>query len=848
MSDALPITQVLPLLKTALAQHHEVVLQAPPGAGKTTSVPLALLDQDWLQNKKILMLEPRRLAARGAAERMSAVLGEALGQTVGYRVRLESKMSAQTRIEIVTEGILTRYLQDDPSLEDYGLIIFDEFHERSLDADLGLALTLQGRSLLREEDPLKLLLMSATLDGAPVAALLGEHGKSAPVIVSEGRQYPVSVEYGPSLSLNETLGQIVAQKTLEVLQEQEGSVLVFLPGQGEIRQVETALAQKLETLPEMQERCLLAPLYGDLTIAQQRQAIAPAPAGKRKVVLATSIAESSLTIEGVCIVIDAGLSRVPVFDPNTGMTRLHTRRLSRASSVQRMGRAGRMEPGRCYRLWTESQQQQLQAFSAPEIAQADLAPLALALHQWGVSEPGELRWLDCPATAPYDQARDLLVSLGALTPDYQMTPHGQSMGALPVHPRLAHMLLKGASMGQAKLAADLASLLGERDILGGSAGTGPGADMALRLAALEGPGHNSAKRKRLQQQSRQYLSLIRREKGQATSSERGGNVGHLLALAYPDRIARRRGEVSLDYKLSNGRNARLSATDPLRKSEWLVAAHLGGRSGDSSDRVFLASDFDSQLLAGPLESLCREVAEVEWDKKQERFVAEKQRRLGAIVVSRERMSKIPLEEKRSVLLTMIRQRGLSLLPWSEALRNWQARVLLLRELAGDNGDWPDLRDETLLATLPEWLGPYLDEVNLLSHFSKLDLSGILKACLSWEQRQALDSLAPERFLVPSGSHIAIDYCQSPPVLAVKLQEMFGSVDTPAIAGQQLSLQVHLLTPARRPLAVTQDLKSFWQNAYPDVKKEYRGRYPKHHWPDDPLAAVATARVKPRPKK
>lgn len=880
LSMSLPIEIVIPQLIDQLMTHHQLVLEAPPGAGKTTRVPLALLDQPWLNGQKIIMLEPRRLAARGAAERMAAVLGEAVGQTVGYRVRMDTCVGPATRIEVITEGILTRMLQEDPSLEGVGLLIFDEFHERSLDADLGLAMALQGRELLGElrQQPLKLLVMSATLDGQAVSELLSDkQGQAAPVIRSEGRMFPVELRYGAPYQFGEWIAERVVATVLQALADEAGSLLVFLPGQGEIRQVHQRLQERLQQRPALAADVQLTPLYGDLKLEEQRQAIAPAPAGKRKVVLATSIAESSLTIDGVRVVIDSGLARIPCFDPNTGMTRLQTVRVSRASATQRMGRAGRLQPGVCYRLWSESQQQELRAFTPPEIAQADLAGLAVQLLRWGVADPAELRWLDVPPAAAYQQALTLLTGLGALT----MTPtgprlsaHGERMAALPVHPRLAHMLLIGQSLGLGACACELAALLAERDPF-----TGKDADVQLRLELIRGERkaerQQQALLQRIRQQLRQFqallntLSVVPVTNAPVTAeSAAADGVGLLLACAYPDRIARRRdGDArSGHYQLSNGRSASFAEPDPLQQSPWLVVGQLGGRNGEASDRIFMAAELSIELLQRCLPQQVSRQTCVDWDSRSERLVAEQQCRIGALVISRQALNQVPASEKAKVLCGVLRKRGLDILPWTDELRQWRCRVNLLRQLQAESVDqatdpiadakglapanpWPDVSDAGLLATTAIWFEPYLDTITQLTHFASLDLRKMLSGLLPWPLPQQLDELAPERLSVPSGSRIAIDYSQQPPVLAVKLQEMFGCRTTPCIAGGKVKLVVHLLSPARRPIQVTQDLEGFWTSSYLAVKKDMKSQYPRHQWPDNPLEATPTARTtKPRTTK
>ncbi len=844
----LPIESVLANLQAALQRRDEVVLEAPPGAGKTTRVPLTLLDAAWLGKQKIIMLEPRRLAARAAAEYMASMLDEAVGKTVGYRVRLESRISAHTRIEVVTEGILTRILQDDPSLEGIGLLIFDEFHERSLDADLGLALALQGRALFREQPALKILIMSATLEGDRLAALLND----APVIKSEGRLHPVEIRYGRPFVAPEQLRNELPVRMLatvkQALTEETGSILVFLPGQAEIRRLHELLSSALAD----EKNIILAPLYGDLDLQQQRRAIEPAALGYRKIVLATDIAESSLTIEGVRIIIDSGLHRQAVFDPGAGMSRLHTRRISRASSIQRMGRAGRIEAGVCYRLWSEHQQTQLIPFTPPAIEQADLLPLALQLQRWGVNDPNELVWLDPPAAGHYNRALELLCSLGALKPQpagWMMTAHGEAMARLPLHPRLAHMLLVARMKGLAGSACDIAALLSERDPL-----SSRDADILLRtklLAKNTGTDrHLRGRLQRLRTQSRAYHKLIDGEAGAKVAHPADPRwTGFLLACAYPDRIARRRRAAATEYRMSNGRAVRLHEQDPLQQSDWLVVASLGGRQGQATDQIYLAAEFDSALLEDELAELVTEKDVVNWDEKQDCLSAEHQSLVGSLVVSREPMQAIRPEKRRHVLLDLIRRRGLARLPWNDDLRNWLSRIMLLRALdleTSNDSPWPNVSDEHLLATLETWLGPFLDNVRNLKQIAELDLASILRNQLSWELQQKLEQHAPVRLQAPSGSMIRIDYQETPPVLAVRLQEMFGCTQTPQIANGRVTLKLQLLSPARRPIQVTQDLAGFWNSSYREVQKEMKGRYPKHHWPDDPLAAMPSAKTTRKP--
>jgi ATP-dependent helicase HrpB len=821
---SLPIDAVLPALREALAVRDEVVLEAPPGAGKTTRVPLALLQETWLAGQTILMLEPRRLAARAAAERLASELGEKVGETVGYRIRLDSKVGPNTRIEVITEGILTRRLQDDPALEGVGLLIFDEFHERSLDADLALALSLNGRALFRDEQPLKILLMSATLEGERLSSLLDE----APVISSEGRMFPVSMQWGRPFQPGEFIEPRVVQTVLDALGRESGSLLVFLPGQAEIRRVNQQLAEALGERADV----MLCPLHGELDLNAQRAAIEPAPEGIRKVVLATNIAETSLTIDGVRVVIDAGLVRVPRFDPGSGMTRLDTQRISRASATQRAGRAGRLEPGVCYRLWSESQHEQLAAYGSAEILQADLAGLALQLARWGV-EPAQLIWLDLPPAAAYAQAQDLLGRLGALIrkpgEDWKLTPHGQAMAELPAHPRIAHLLLRGHALGLGALACDVAALLGERDILRGA-----GADLHSRLTLLAGTERAARGAQggvqRAKQLARQYRIHLKGSPVQAVGDpDHPRWLGALLALAYPDRVAQQRKAGGAEYRLANGRAALFAEPDALMKQPWLVVSDLGSRQGQREERIYVAAEFDPALFDSVLSEQVTQFDQLDWDEREGVFRAERQRKAGELIISREPLTGLDDSARGQALLALVRRKGLELLPWTPELRQWQARVALLRQLdlqKQATSEWPDVSNPALLERLEDWLLPYLGKVTRLSHFGNLDLSSILHNLLPWPLPQRLDEQAPHHLSVPSGSSVRLDYSEYPPILAVRLQELFGLADTPRIAGGRQTVKLHLLSPARRPVQVTQDLANFWRTTYAEVKKDLKGRYPK----------------------
>lgn len=828
---ALPIETVLPEIIQALAGAPGLVLQAPPGAGKTTRVPLALLDQTWLKGGRIIMLEPRRLAARAAAARMAETLGEPVGATVGYRIRFEAKVSAATRIEVVTEGILTRMLQDDPSLAGVALVIFDEFHERSLNADLGLALCLEAQGALR--DDLKLLVMSATLDGEPVAKLMGH----VPLVSSQGRAFPVETRF---LSRPEPrrFADGVAQAVVQALDEAEGDVLVFLPGAGEIRRVESLLSDHPAA-----RGVTIAPLYGDLSQEAQDRAIRPAR--ERRVVLATAIAETSLTIEGVRVVVDGGQMRQPCFDPSSGMTRLVTLPVSRASADQRRGRAGRTAPGVCYRLWSEAEDRALQAFTAPEIMEADLASLALDLAQWGVVDANSLAWLDAPPPAALAQARELLTELGAVDGQGRMTAHGRAMNRLAMHPRLAHMVITARGLGLGGLACDVAALLGERDVVRAERGYRD-SDIRLRLDALRA---DFASQRGLtvdrggMARARNIAKDLRRRMGLKAGEQSGvsRDAGLVLAFAYPDRIARRRPGGEPRYALSGGSGAFFADPEPLSAEEWVVAAELDGDRREA--RIFLAAPLTKAEVEEHFAESIRTEASVVWDRREEIVQARRQRRLFGLVLDDHKLDKATPEQLAGAMVDGIRAMGLACLPWTDELMKFRARVGFLRRMDGES--WPDLSDGALLDGLEDWLAPYLGGITRRAHLTRLDLSKALRGMLDWDRTRRLDELAPTHVTVPSGSHAPIDYSGETPVLAVRLQEMFGCADTPRIGGGEVPLLLHLLSPARRPVQVTQDLASFWANAYKAVKADLKGQYPKHWWPDDPMQAEPTARVKPR---
>ena len=816
---SLPIDEVLPQLQQTLAAHTAVVLQAPPGAGKTTRVPLALLDAPWLAGKRILMLEPRRLAARNAARYMAYQRGEPVGATVGYRMRMDSRTGPQTRIEVVTEGVLTRLLQEDPLLEAYGLLIFDEFHERSLQADLGLALARESQQVLRPD--LRLLVMSATLDGERLAALLGD----APMLTSAGRQFPVEVAY--SAPGRADWLDHAAQTVRDLLTQDSGSLLVFLPGAGEIRAMQRRLAAGM-----VNDEVAIMPLAGELDQVAQDAAIEPAPAGQRKVVLTTAIAETSLTIEGIRTVVDCGWARRPQHDPVSGMTRLVTERVSAAAATQRAGRAGRLGPGRCVRLWPESER--LAAHAPAEINHADLADLVLELAAWGCRVPTELTWLDPPPVAAFAQARGLLQQLGALDAAGGVTDHGRRLQMLGLPVRLGQLREAGARLGVPHLAAALAALLSERDIFSGDLARDQGADLLRRWHTLQGDGPTVSKG--LLQRIRQHATRLAGRAG-ADPSDGLRHVAALMAAAYPDRVARRRGGDDGRFQLSNGRGAWLPAEDPLSSAEWLVVASLDGAAREA--RIFLAVAADEASLREACETQIVRASRVVWDGRRGEVVADTTEQLGELVLRRRPLATPDPEAVQVAMLEGVARQGLEMLPWTPALRQWQARVILLRQVLGD--PWPDVSDAALRDTLGVWCAPFLNGMTRLSQLAHFPLAEALAHGLGdHAAREALERLAPTHLPVPTGSRIAVDYLPAlrgdMPVLSVKLQEMFGQRDNLTVAGGRVNVVLHLLSPARRPAAVTSDLASFWVQGYPQVRKDLRGRYPRHPWPEDPLSA------------
>ena len=813
----LPIDGALPALGAALADGNSVVLVAPPGAGKTTRVPLALLDEPWAKDKKILVLEPRRLAARAAAARMAATLGEQVGDTVGLRVRFGSRITKRTRIEVVTEGIFTRLVIDDPSLEGVAAVLFDEFHERSLDADLGLALARDSQQGLRAD--LKLLVMSATIDGARVAALLGD----ALVVESEGRAFPVETRYlgrDPRAPVERQVTEAIER----ALRAETGSLLVFLPGAGEIRRTESLLKERITDAG-----IDVVALYGALDAREQDRVISAAPPGRRKVVLATSIAETSLTIEGVRVVIDSGLSRVPRYEPDVGITRLETVRVSRASADQRRGRAGRVEPGVCYRLWDEPQTASLEAYARPEILSADLSSFVLDLAQWGARDPGELAFVDPPPRAALSEATKLLAEIGAIDRAGRITEEGRKLRALPLPPRLARMVVDAAAEGAGELAAGIAAVVTERGL------GGDDVDLRQRLDNF---------RRDRSRRANDARAMVRRWAEMAGGRAAGGEhaPGLLLALAYPDRVAKNRGGGNGNFLLVNGRGGNVDPASPLAREPYLAVAELTGAA--AAGRVVLAAAITLDEIEARFGGQIEEDEAVTFEAASASLRSRRIRKLGALILSESTLSVTFGAEVAKLFAEGIADLGIARLPWSKAQLQFRDRVNFLRRAEGD--EWPDLSDRALGRTAAAWLAPFLDGKTALSQVGADDLAAALDALVPWNLRKRLDAEAPTHFLAPSGSNVPIDYeGEEGPKLAIRVQELFGLAVHPVIAGGRVPLLIELLSPAHRPVQVTRDLPGFWRGSYKDVRSDLRGRYPKHPWPDDPLSAPATRRAKPR---
>lgn len=814
----LPIDAVLDDLSRTLEANNAAVLVAPPGAGKTTRVPLALLDAPWARDKKIIVLEPRRIAARASADRMAKSLGERTGETVGYRVRFGSKISRATRIEVVTEGIFTRQILDDPELSGVAAILFDEFHERSLDADLGLALARDAQTGLRED--LRILVMSATLDGARVAKLLGE----APVVESEGRAFPVETRY-LGRKADAPIERQMADAIASALRANSGSVLAFLPGAAEIRRTQNFLGERVQDAS-----IEIVPLFGALDAAVQDRAIAPAPKGTRKVVLATSIAETSLTIEGVRIVVDSGLARVPRYEPDIGLTRLETVRASRAAVDQRRGRAGRTEPGVCYRLWDEPQTASLAPYTQPEILSADLSSLVLDLAQWGVADPAALSFLDPPPQPAWKEAKSLLTELNALDGDGRITAEGNSLRALALPPRLARMIVDSHRAGSGEAAAEIAAIITERGLGGDSVDLEHRRDQFRRDRS---PRAASAR------------DLARRWASQVAAAEKAGqredvSTGLMLAYAFPDRVARNRGNGS--FVLANGRGAAVEQTSSLARAPYIAIGEMTGTA--ASGRILLAAQITQDEIEGHFAEHIETADEISFDRGAMALRARRKRVLHAITLSEATLSVSPSEDTARIFADGLIAAGLDRLPWSKAAKQWRDRVMFLRKAEGDS--WPDLSDDGLIARRDDWLVPALYDKIALKDISAGDLSDALMALLPWEMRARLDREAPTHFEAPTGTMLAIDYeAEQGPTIAVRLQELFGLNTHPSIAGGKVPLVLELLSPAQRPVQVTRDLPGFWRGSYAAVRSDLRGRYPRHPWPDDPAGAVPTRRAKPR---
>lgn len=829
----LPITDVFDATKKQLIANNRLILTAPPGAGKSTLLPLALLNEPWLEGRKILVLEPRRLAAKGIAHRMAELLGETVGETIGYRIRFETKVSSKTRIEILTEGILTRIIQNDNALEDIGLVIFDEFHERSIHADTALALTLETQNILRED--LRILIMSATIDTTTLSNRL-----HAPIIESDGRQFPVDVHYHgdicPFGQYQSDIAPTVAKITAEICKKEEGDILVFLPGEREITNCHETLKRLLNA-----EQTVIRDLYGRLPHGQQRAAIEPDPENRRKIVLATTIAETSLTIDGVMVVVDAGFTRVSQFDPGTGLSQLNTIRISKDAADQRAGRAGRTAPGKCYRLWSKATASKLEEHRLPEIMDADLTPLMLNLFDWGISDINQLFWMDTPPSHAVREAIDLLTDLEAIEKN-QLTPHGKKMNQLPTHPRLAHLLLSAEEEGLLDLATDLAAILEEKDPLPPQSGV----DISLRVEGLRrfrsNQGKGRGKWQRIERVARQYRKLM--NSAVVNDPFDPNELGLLLVYAFPERVASARPGNNAQFQLANGTYAAIGHKDDLAHEPWLAVAHIHDRS-NGKGRIFLAAPLNPKDLV----AFVKKVDKIDWNAKKGGMVAQEEWRIGRII-----LKTVPIKNPdpsliQDALISELKRNGQHLLDFNEEVSQWQNRIQNIKRWYPEE-IWPNVETEYLLNTLEEWLLPYLNNIKSTEDLKKIDLTSVLQYGLSQEHQEKMKDRAPAAIQVPSGSHIRLDYQsnENPPILAVRLQEIFGMMQTPAVNNGKEKVLMHILSPGFKLVQTTMDLENFWTDTYFEVRKELRIRYKKHAWPEDPLTAIPIKGAKKRPKK
>lgn len=817
----LPVAEIIPQVKNHLSTENSLIIQAPPGAGKSTLLPLALLKESWLEGKKIIMLEPRRLATKSIAQRMANMLGEDLGQTVGYRIRFESAISDKTRLEVITEGILTRMMHSDNALENVGLVIFDEFHERNLHSEVALALCREVQQVLRPD--LRILLMSATIDAEQLSGLLG-----AKVIQSEGRQYPVEVNYLSEID-EYSIGEDAARQIIPLAKKHSGDFLVFLPGQGEIKKAEEILRRALPG-------DLVVPLYGQLSPSEQNRAILPHPSGKRKIVLSTDIAETSLTIEGVKVVVDSGFAKSNRFDPRSGLSRLVLHRISKDSADQRSGRAGRLTAGHSYRLWTKATQAQLAEYRIPELLEADLTALVLDMKAWGKQEIRSMTWLTPPPAGTLALAEKTLEAIDAIA-DGNLTDHGKEIHQVPCHPRIAHMLIFAKRLNQLGLATDIAAILEERDPLPADSGV----DLNLRIEALRrfrSRGVNMARIKKIEKIAAQYRRMFSVQP--ENNSVDPWQTGLLLAYAYPERIAAARPGNNAQFQLSNGKIAQIGHRDDLAHESWLAVAHVDAREG--MGKIWLAAPLNPKDLAPMLKT--REV--LEWDRKKGGLIAHSEIRIGAIILGKRPLQKFDKSMAKEAILEAIAEEGELLLDFNEEVEQLIYRLQFLKKWNPDQ-DWPNWTVVSLCETAKDWLDPYLNNISKNEDLKKLDLIQILIHSLTFEQQQLLDELAPNKISVPSGSQIAIEYKSEgeTPLLSVRLQELFGLLETPKVNKGKVPVLIEMLSPGYKPVQLTQDLKSFWANGYFEVKKELKRRYPKHEWPEDPISAEAVRGVKRR---